>query len=209
MARFVRWARGLPLLLACSLCLAAEGTKPVANELPPFEQVESLVEKHLAGQKGYRQGDLLTQNMVAPLFEQIEAIGWTVEDQKEIIERVLSENAPLARRLGTTEGRKFMRQVATYPDAYGRLDRLQRLSDGDRILRRLVQGPDGHKLIEYMATSQGGRNLQKSLSATPRGADFDKPTKRIYTSKDLLASLKQSHANAQESPGKRRSADKK
>jgi hypothetical protein len=95
-----------------------------------------------------------------------------------------------------------MRQSAGFPLAYDRMDHLERLSDGQRILDRLVDGPDGYKLIEYLTSAPGGKNMGKMLTEAPHGVDFNKPTGRIYTQEQLLDRLKESHAKAQQAAGK-------
>ena len=57
----------------------------------------------------------------------------------------------------------------------------------------LIRGPGGEKLIEYMTTAAGGKELGKQLSQDPNGANFNAPTGRIYTVPDLLKYLKQQY----------------
>jgi len=83
-----------------------------------------------------------------------------------------------------------MRQISKYPGAYDRMDHLSQLPRGQRMLGDLVKGPDGYKMIEYMATAKGGQQLGKMLSETPKGHHFNRPTGRIYTAEQLLAQLK-------------------
>jgi hypothetical protein len=63
-------------------------------------------------------------------------------------------------------------------------------------MRRLKQGPDGYKLIEYLAVTDGGREMGKMLSAAPRGKNFNRPTGRIYNADQLLQRLETSLAAA-------------
>ena len=93
-------------------------------------------------------------------------------------------------------GRKFMSQIARYPDAYDRLDRFSRLPRGQRMVGDLIRGPGGYKMIEYMTETPGGEFLGKQLSKAPDGRDFNAPTGRIYTVKMLQSRLKQSYAEA-------------
>jgi hypothetical protein len=109
---------------------------------------------------------------------------------------VPGEADPLVKRLRSKEGKKFMRQAARYPQAYDRLDHLERLPDGQRILKQLIEGPDGYKLIEYLATAPGGKNMGQMLSSTPKGKKFNESTGRIYTQEQLLTRLKQSYAKS-------------
>ena len=54
----------------------------------------------------------------------------------------------------------------------------------------------GDEFIEYLATTNSGRNLGQMMAGTKRGTNLNKPTGRIYTADDLLAVLKKSYARA-------------
>jgi hypothetical protein len=130
------------------------------------------------------------------LFRRLEKLGWKVADRREMLDRVPADNELLVRELRTSAGRKFMRQMDRYPDAYDRLDRLTHMPQGTSTLKRLVAGPDGYKLIEYLTTASGGREMGKMLSDTPRGRGFNRSTDRIYTQQLLMESLKRSYKEA-------------
>ena len=89
-----------------------------------------------------------------------------------------------------------MRQISSYPNAYDLLDRLSRLPRGRQTVRDLIRGPDGYKMLQYMTTSAGGRQMGKQLSNSPGAGKFNEPTGRIYTAEDLLRRLEQSRAAA-------------
>jgi hypothetical protein len=179
------------LLNYCNL-LAAEAQKP----LPPFEDVVKAVRQSLAGQADYKDGDLLTQGMVEPLFEPLAKMGFVVPDRQDILSQVPADCDLLVSMLHSPDGMKFMRQSSGYPDAYDRLDHMLRLPLGEQTVRDLIRGPDGYKMIQYMTTAPGGKNLGLELSRDPGGAGFNEPTGRIYTAKMLLDRLQQSHAEA-------------
>jgi hypothetical protein len=177
-----------------------------AKPIPPFSEVSQAVERHFEAKPDYRAGDLITREEVTPLLGRIEQMGLPLPDAKQIQESVLAKDSFLAQQLGTPNGRKFMRRIAGYPDAYDRLDRLSRLPRGQRIVRELIKGPGGEKMIEYMTTAKGGKELGKMLSKGPQGADFNSPTGRIYTVDLLLARLQTSRVAAikaaKKAPGK-------
>jgi hypothetical protein len=83
-----------------------------------------------------------------------------------------------------------MRKIARLPGAYSRLDRLSTIPRGKTIVRDLIRQPDGHKFIEYLATTQGGHNLGGMMDHARKGVDLNKPTGRIYTADDLVGVLK-------------------
>ncbi len=178
------------LVVACSgeLASAADGQK----EPTSFIEIKRAVLRHFEKTPDYRPGDIISRSDVESLFGRLERLGWTPADRKEILAAVPADNNFLVKQLRTSAGRRFMRKIAKYPDAFDRLDRLSRLPYGKNTIKALVRGPDGYKMIEYMTTTKGGRQMGKMLSNTPKGTGFNKPTGRIYTVKQLLARLKQS-----------------
>ncbi len=164
------------------------------QELPPAE-VEPMVKKHFAGLPDYQPGDIISRSNVEPLFAQLADRGWNVADRKAVLAAVPADDNFLVTSFRTKSGRKFMRDVAKYPEAYDRLDRLARLPYGKLAIRRLIRGPDGYRMIEYMTTTRGGIELGKQLSNAPQGKNFNRPTGRLYTAELLLKRLKKSCGN--------------
>jgi hypothetical protein len=83
-----------------------------------------------------------------------------------------------------------MRKIADQPGTYSRIDRLSTIPRGQQTIRDLVRMKDGDKLVDYMATTKGGRNMGGMLSGARGGVDLNKPTGRIYTADDLIAAIK-------------------
>ena len=181
----------LPTLALGLMALTA--TTVAAKDLPDFATIEKHVEAHFQAQKDHQPTDLISRDQATRLLDSLKKLGWDVEGRDEMLADVLSESDPLVKRLRTKAGKKFMRQSARYSQGYDRLDRLERLPDGQQILKRLIDGPDGYKLIEYLTTSSGGKNMGKMLGKIPEGEKFNQPTGRIYTQGDLLARLKKSY----------------
>jgi hypothetical protein len=169
---------------------------PPAKPIPPFAEVRQTVLKYFETRPDYRPGDLIRKSDVEPLLAQLHKKGLPLPDAKQILEKVPAKGEFLVEQLSTPNGRRFMRRIAAYPNAYDRLERLSRLPLGEQTVCSLIRGPGGEKLIEYMTTSKGGIGLGKQLSADPGGANFNDPTGRIYTVQLLLARLQQSHAAA-------------
>lgn len=181
-------------LIACLIGLTATVVFAKGEpKLPDFGVVEKQVQATFQTFNDHQGADLISRDQATKVLDFLKKLGWDVEDRDEILADVLSESDPLVKRLRTKPGKKFMRQSAGYSQAYDRLDRLERLPDGQRILKRLVEGPDGYKLIEYLTTSSGGKNMGKMLGKIPEGEKFNQPTGRIYTQADLLARLKESY----------------
>ena len=173
--------------------LSKDKKSTATGKFPTFEAVTRTVEKHLAANRNYRSGDLLTTSVVESLFRKLERINWKVADRKQILKSVLPDSDWLARQFATQNGKEFMRQVAELPGGYDRVDRLRRMPYGQQQLADLMRGPDGYKLFEYMTTTQGGKNLGAMLSKGVNGQDFNRPTGRLYTELDLLKRLKKTY----------------
>jgi len=163
------------------------------DSLPSFDQVQKLVDRQLATHSDYQPGDIISQQQVKPIFEQLKQLGWVVRDRAEITKLVPGDSEFIVRELRSGEGRTFMRQSGKYPLAYDRIDRLSRMSMGEKNVRALIRGPDGYKMIQYMTSTPYGRNMGQMLSQDPRGADFNSPTGRLYTADALLGRLQQSY----------------
>src|SRR6185295_4546648 len=96
----------------------------------------------------------------------------------------------LVRELSTQNGKRFMRKVASHSGAYVRLDRLSTIPRGQTLIHDLIRQKDGDKMIEYLSTTKGGKNMGGMMAQARGGVDLNTPTGRIYTSEDLVAALK-------------------
>jgi hypothetical protein len=194
------------VLLACAVdSFAVEsfaaGNKPQkpAKEkspsapLPSFDLVTKEVKRQLALDPEYQEGDLLTAPRVEKILSKLDKINWKVADAREIVRLLLSDTDWMAERLSGPEGRQFMRQIARLPGGYDRVDRLRDMPNGESNISDFIESPEGFKMIEYMTTTQGGRNLGDQLSEAPDGHNFNQPTGRIYTERELLKRLKTSY----------------
>jgi hypothetical protein len=167
-----------------------------SKDFPSFELVRTTVQERLAANRGYRAGDLLTASTVEPLFGELAKINWRVSDRRDILRTVLPDSDWLARQLTSRGGRQFMRAISELPGGFDRVDRLRRMPYGQRQLADMIYSPGGSKMFEYMTTTPGGKNLSKMLTQGVNGANFDQPTDRIYTERDLLKRLKKSYQAA-------------
>jgi len=125
---------------------AAEPEKPI-----PAAQ---LLEAASCPQRGYQPGDLISASDVEPVLKQLEERwGESLKD----VRRKLVRPDDLVRQLRSPSGKAFMRQASRFGQGYDRIDRLSQLPDGQTLLAKLIQGPDGYKLIEYMTTTPAAR----------------------------------------------------
>lgn len=194
--RFTRTALVALLFAAVPAALAAAGDAlKGSKELPTFRAVQAAVEQALAAQGGYRPGDLISQTQVRAAVDSLARLDWKLADAPKLIERAPADEEFLTTTLRSTKGRAFMQSIARYPNGYDRLDRLTRMPQGQETVRKLVEGPGGYKLVEYLAKSSGGKELGVMLGRTV-GEDFNRPTGRIYTARQLLAELQKLHTEA-------------
>lgn len=191
--------------IAVAAAGATEGRAEI-KPIPSFVKIQQTVLDYFKDQPNYRPGDLITRKKVEPLLVRLREMGLPLPEKKKILDAVPIEGEFLAKQLSTRAGRKFMRQISRYPDAYDRLDRLSRLPHGQQTVRDLIRGPDGYIMIEYMTTAAGGKELGKMLSNSPNGKKFNTPTGRVYTAKILQKRLERSRAEsvktARKQPGR-------
>jgi hypothetical protein len=182
--------------LLAQILLVANLASAVPPKLPPWDEVQKVVESQLNSVANYQSGDLITRNQVDPIFDKLSRLGWNVADRVDIVNSVKRDDDLMVRQLRSGAGRKFMRQVNKMPLSFDRIDRLDRFPMGPETVDSLITGPDGYKMIQYMTTTQNGRNMGKMLSQDPHGANFNSPTGRIYTAEDLLGRLNKSYEAA-------------
>jgi hypothetical protein len=193
----------IPMLrFALIVCLAAPASlwadDPPA--LPDFAVVSQAVLGYFSTIKGYQPGDLVNQSQVDGALDAVAAAGWEVPNPRQIVGLALSDNAWLVRELATPKGQSFMRKVGKHDGGYQRLDRLSEIADGKNAIRILIKDPGGDKMIEYMDTTPGGKNLGQMMGGAKKGVDLNKPTGRIYTADDLVAVLQGIYAQIASQP---------
>jgi hypothetical protein len=152
--------------------------------------IAKAIEGYFAAQPGYENGDLITRSQIERIVAKVQSVGVKLDEASGIAKRGLADDSFLVRELSTADGRRFMRRIANDKGAYARLDRLSTIPRGQQTVRDLVRMKDGDRLIEYMATTKGGRNMGGMLSGARGGIDLNKPTGRIYTADDLIAAIK-------------------
>jgi len=170
---------------------AATGATSDVESLPDWSKLEQVASRDLAILPDYQPGDLIVESNVMPMFDHFQQMDWNVTERRVIQRQLIKDSDFIARRLRTKKGMKFMRNMAKYPDAFDRLYRMAALSGGRTLVNDLIAEPAGHEMIEYLTTSKGGKNMGKMLARAPKGAQFNKPTDRIFTEKQLLARLRE------------------
>jgi hypothetical protein len=187
------WQRSL-----MTSCLAIAWLLPIVAiaadaTFPSLQRVQKVADKQFSSLSDYQPGDLISRSQVKPIFDELNRLGWNVRDRADILGMIPGDDEFFVRELRSAAGRKFMRQSGKYPLSYDRIDRMSHMVMGEQNVRALVRGPDGYRMIQYMASTPYGHNLGQMLSQDPRGADFNTATGRIYTADALLAQLTESY----------------
>ncbi len=187
------------LLCVCD-CLAADKKpakttrdKAATGAFPSFEDVTKTVQEVLALNPDYQAGDLVTASKVERILAKLEQNRWKVTDGRQIVKQMLPDSDWMAVRLSAPDAQQFMHDFAKLPGSYVRVDRLRHMPNGEIHIGDFIDTPDGSAMIEYMTTTQEGKNLGNFLSQDPDGHNFNKLTGRIYTEQDLLKRLKMSY----------------
>ncbi len=173
---------------------AATGATSNVDSLPDWSTLEQVAVRHLATLPDYQPGDLIVESNVMPMFDQFKQMGWNVTERRVIQRQLIKDADFIAKKFRTKKGMKFMRKITKYPDAFDRLYRMAALSGGRTLVNDLIAEPAGHEMIEYLTTSKGGENMGKMLARAPKGSQFNKPTGRIFTEKQLLTRLRECYA---------------
>jgi hypothetical protein len=192
--------RGVLALLSAGCLAGLRGFSPVlaaepkaGKQRPKWPAVEQLVRKHFAEQKNYQPGDLISRSQAEPVFKKLTDLGWSVPDQAAIVASLPADSDFIVRATRSEQGRKFMRSIASYPDAFDRLDRFSRLPDGESSIHTLIKGPGGDQLINFLTSKDSRPQAATLLENSPEGRNFDQPTGRIYTAEALVDRLEQSY----------------
>ena len=142
------------------------GELPRAGRCPSLTAVRAVVLRELVDPPARIPGDIIARSEVKPVFDQLRLMGWSVLDEKAILKQVPGDTDFVLQRLRTSQGRRFMRKVARYPQAYDRLYRLATLPHGRQTVDRLIRSKGGDQFIAYLTESRGGKNLGKMLQAS-------------------------------------------
>ncbi len=183
--------------VVCVFVCASPTLAQESKKRPSIKQVSGITQAKLAEREGYQPGDLITQTDVKRVLLALNSSGWQPTDSKQLLADSLPENAVLARTLKTKKGARFMRKVGDYELIFDRMDRVSRVSGGSKMLTDIAKLPDGEKLAKLNRPNgvPGFLDLlpKKSSGKVRSIKDYEQPTGRIYTEKQLLQRLKESY----------------
>jgi hypothetical protein len=194
----IRWLWIGSLVVGVGVATAPAVYGAPAAKRPELGAVKQAVNDFFAAQEDHQPGDIISQEQVKSVLAEIAKLGWKPADAEEIVKKTPAESEPLVKVLRSKEGKKLMRKTANYSLVYDRLDRTAKLPGGVDLLETLPKLPDGAKYLQTKPTP-GFKNLAQLLpkqanGKSPKGVDYDKPTGRIYTIKQLIAALEQSYS---------------
>ena len=187
--------RLLPLLVVATAVLSAWpavlSSAPIGRGVraTPAEAAGLAVLGYFKKLPDFEDRDLISRSQAKELFDELAGRGWKIPGSDGLVDKVLPDDDSLVKDLRTPKGKRFIRKVSRYSSAYDRLDRLGSLPGGRQTLKSLIDGPDGYKMLEYLTSTSGGTELGKMLANSPRGADFNKPTGKIYTAAMLAGQV--------------------
>ncbi len=176
------------LFTAISLAILMADFTLAASQLQAMEDrtVAKVVDDFFTSQPDYEHGDLITRSQIEKVLSKLAGSGVKVPEPSSIAGLGLPDNSFLVRELSTPSGIRFMRKVSQHSGGYSNLDRLSTIPRGQTLIHDLIHQKDGDKLIEYLATTRGGKNMGAMMGNVRGGTDLNKPTGRIYTAEELL-----------------------
>lgn len=191
---------GAVVFVVLTVTQVASATRP-DKEKPSFKQITSVVQTALAKRDGYQPGDLIHQTDLKRVLKALSAAGAMPPDSKKLLADTLPENDALVRMLSTERGVKFMRKVKEDDLIYDRMDRVSRVTGGERMLSDIIRLPDGEKLAKNKRPHgvPGFLDLlpKNSSGKVRRVKNYRESTGRIYTEKMLLERLQESYSRQQ------------
>ena len=166
---------------------------------PTASQIQQVVSNYFVTLPDYQPGDLISQKDAKCVLEEMSNQGWQVPESKALLNNVLKEGDALVTLLTTKSGKRLMRKVSSYKLVYDRMDRVSRVSGGERMIRDLAKLPDGERYVK-MQTPGGVPDMLALLPKNRSGRvrkikDYTKPTGRVYTQQDLAKRIFE-HFNA-------------
>jgi len=189
------FALGTVVLFGSSTEVIAQAN---VSKIRSFNDVKAIAHAHFKSEKGFKEGDLITQSMTIRLFQRLEKFGWRVSDAREVVELTLPDGDFLVKTFKTSKGRAFLAKIARHPEAIDRADRMVRMPNGKKNITDLVQKiPNGADLIVSLASKKNGQQVSKRMAGTKHGRNFNKPTGRFYQLENLVERLQISYEKAQ------------
>jgi hypothetical protein len=172
----------------------AESDEPFSSEtsVPAGGSLINVTRMLEQGNETYKNGDLLTWEMVKPVLARLRRANVPMPPEKVMQAKFLRENDPLVKMLSTERGKAFFQQLAKKPSSIDLVDRYRELPLSERFLREFIRDVDGYKFFteSYWLTSERAADAESiGLLNASNGSKLGQPTGRIYLETQLIAFL--------------------
>ncbi len=187
----LRGSIDMKLQIALSMvCILVSGSVfaqiDVKKEKPRKIDVKKMVTNHFKTLSGYQSGDLITGGQVEPLIKKFAQQGWEIANPDLPMKRMIKSGSYLDKTMNSRKGKTFFRQISSIKNGMDRVERMLSTKNGRSSIRQLVfEIPRGADYIKALATTSNG----KLLGNRQNGQNFNKPTGKIYTEKQLTEYL--------------------
>ncbi len=74
---------------------------------PAWKDIEKAVKSRFAQTKDYQAGDLITREEASSVLAELKKLGWEVQEQNKVSERMLSSGDEMVKQLRDKKGRAF------------------------------------------------------------------------------------------------------
>src|SRR5262249_15424717 len=153
------------------------------------EAMASTILTALFNQQGLTPQDMVSQSQAKAAVDVLLKNGWQLPKGEGAMKLVLQDGDYLIRQSKSPAGRAFFRRVATMHNGFDRVDRIRSMPMGEQRIAELIRGPDGYKMIDYLADTSWGKNMGRQLFRAPHGADFNKATGRLYSVEEFIPAV--------------------
>lgn len=159
-----------------------------ADKIDP--RVQGLLDKHLRANPQYAPGDLLTRDLVEPIYNDLLSRGIKPSsDPERMYGGILRWDHPFVHLMRSPQGREFCKKLGDRPLKYDRLERLSRVDNGMNWLGEMIASEQGVELFDHLFSEEGLQKLELQFAEDPNGRDIRRPTGTIYTETELAAHL--------------------
>lgn len=166
------------------------------TKLPALAVAERLVTDCVKQRAGYRAGDLITAEEVAPALAELEKMGFSVKTKEQGVIRLLSQTNPLVKLIRSQHGLALQQKLRGQPLPFDRLERLMRFSAGRHLVEELVKQEDAARVIE-LGTDAAAQKLAKEFPREAACRNLEVRSGLTYTLDEYLSHLRTMHLLAQ------------
>ena len=137
----------------------ADLSSPRHGTQPPDDRaVAKVVDTYFASQPGYQKGDLITRSQIEKVVAKLaDAMAGRFPIRAQIVETWVGRRFVSGARAVDARRAEVHAEDRAASGALFTLDRLSTIPRGQTLVRDLIRQKDGDKMIEYLATTKGGK----------------------------------------------------